>query len=121
MVYRIYKINPENDAWISDLTDYLSRLRKERVRIYIRADRKYEEITVMENIFEEENVLNVKFLGNYELIIRAEPEICQHHVPLIVNLIQQYLTNGIAKTVQYLTEKLLNDTAAPPTKIEFLI
>ena len=121
MVYRIYKINPESDRWVQDLTVDLFDLRNQKVRVYIKVEKRYDEIRVMENIFSEDHILSVKFLGTEELIIRIEPDVPEHYIPIIVDVILMFLTHNITKTVQYLTEKLVNDISAPSAKIEFLI
>jgi hypothetical protein len=121
MVYQIYKINSESDKWIQDLLLNLLELKTSRVRIYIKVEKRYDEIRVMENIFTEDHILSVKFLGTEELIIRIEPDVPEHYIPIIVDVILMFLTHNITKTVQYLTEKLVNDISAPSAKIEFLI
>jgi hypothetical protein len=114
-------VNPESDIWIEDLKATLNELLAKKYRLSINVDRDRSEIWIMENIWSEDRMLNLKFVGTRELEVRIEPILAKRHIDLIVNLIAKYLTNGILDTIEYVTKLIINDQLAPTTKIEFLI
>ena len=121
MVIQIYKVNPESDRWINDIENTLRELISKKYRLFINVYRKFDEIWIMENIWREEKALNLKFVGTEILTIKIEPPLLKRYATLITNIIVQYLTNGIQKTVEYTTQQIINDPNSPTTSIEFLL
>ena len=120
MVNQVIKVNPESDQWKEDLKTTLSELLSKKYRLFINIDRDRSEIWIMENIWSEDRMLNLKFTGTKELEVRIEPILAKRHIDLITTLAAKYMSDGILKTVEHITKSIINDPSAPTTKIEFL-